>query len=187
MYHFSSSKTSTSLDEPVFLSKFLTTFILPPALRPKYGTTMMTEQLIKMGGLAADKLPETVEQHFRSTSRRFLGGTVDTKLDVDLTFEANVSKSGIIYPYNVLREWSYLGYDPQTGFFGLKRDMVGSCIIDVHVKDGVVLRKFYFPIFFPIKPLNEFALDYVTEAIYQPTMTFAAENYTDKIIQGNVG
>lgn len=187
MYHFSSSKTSTSLDEPVYKSKFLVTFILPEALRARFGTLMMTEQLIKMSGLTADKLPETVEQHFRYASRRFTGGVPDTKIDVDLTFEANVSKAGIIYPYNVLREWSYLCYDPQTGFQGLKRDYVGSVIIDVHAKNGVVLRKFYFPIFFPIKPLNDIDLDYTQEAIYQINMTFAAENYTDKIIQGNVG
>lgn len=187
MYHFSTSKVSTSLDEPLYKSKFLATFILPVSLRPKFGTQLMTEQLIKIGGLAADKLPETVEQHFRYTSRRFSGGVPDTKLDVDLTFEANVSKAGIIYPYNVLREWSYLCYDPQTGFQGIKRDYVGSLILDVHGKNGVVLRKFYFPIFFPIKPLNDIDLDYTQEGIYQPTMTFAAENYTDKIIQGNAG
>jgi hypothetical protein len=148
---------------------------------------MISEQLIKMGGLTADKLPETVEQHFRFTSRRFIGSVVDTKIDVDMLFEINVSKAGIIYPYNVLREWSYLGYDPQTGFQGIKRDYVGSCTVDVHQKDGQVLRKFHFPIFFPVKPLNELDLNSTEEGIYQVNTVFAAENYTDKIIQGNVG
>lgn len=186
MYHFSSSKVSTSLDEPLYKTKFLVTFVLPPALRAKFGTKMMSEQLIKMGGLTADKLPESVEQHFRYNSRRFIGSVVDTKIDVDMMFEINVNKGGIIYPYNVLREWSYLGYDPQTGFQGIKRDYVGSCTVDVHEKGGQVLRKFYFPIFFPVKPLNEIDLNYTEEGIFQLNSVFAAENYTDKIIQGDV-
>lgn len=187
MYHFSTSKTSTSLDEPLFKTKFLASFVLPPALRAKYGTKMISEQLIKIGGLTADKLPESVEQVFRFTKRRFIGSVVDTNVDIDLTFEVNVSEAGIIYPYNVLREWCYLGYDPQTGFQGIKRDYCGALTVDIHDKGGKILRKIHFPIFFPLKPLNEMELDYKEEGIYQINSTWAGENYTDKIIQGNVG
>jgi hypothetical protein len=187
MSHFSTSKVSTSLDEPLYKTKFLGTFILPPILRPKYGVSLMSEQLIKVGGLTTDKLPEEVTQWFRTTKRRFLGTVVDTNVDVDTTFEVNVNKSGVIYPFNILREWSYLGYDAQTGFQGLKEDYVGSFNLDILAKNGKILRKIYFPIFFPIKPLNDLELNSTEEGNYQIQMTWAGENYRDQIIQGNPG
>ena len=59
-YHYSDSKTSTSLNDPLFTTKFTTTFILPPALRAVYGTQLISEQLKKVGGLSVDKMPDPV-------------------------------------------------------------------------------------------------------------------------------
>lgn len=187
MYHFSDSKTSTSLDEPVYTTKFVSTFILPPALRNTYGTQLMSEQLLKVGGLECDKMLNPTEQFYRFHKRRFAGSITDTNIDVTTSFEVNVSKGNIMYPYNVIKEWLYLIYDPQTGFQGLKRDYVGSWNLEIHTKAGEVLRKIYFPIFFPIKPITAMNLDYTAEGHYKMDMTWAGENWTDKVIKGDVG
>ena len=186
-YHFSDSKTSTSLDEPAYLTKFVSTWILPPALRSTYGTQLISEQLKKVGGLDVDKMLNPVEQFYRFHKRRFAGSITETNIDVTTSFEVNVSKGLILYPYNVVREWLYLIYDPQTGFQGLKRDYVGSWNLEIHNKVGDVLRTYYFPIFFPIKPITSMNLDYSTEGIYRMDMTWAGENWTDKTVRGDVG
>jgi len=185
-YHFKDSKTSTSLDEPVYLTKFVSTFILPPALRGTYGTQLLSEQLIKVGGLDVDKMLNPVEQFYRFHKRRFAGSVTDTNVDVTTTFEVNVSKGLIMYPFNVLKEWSDLIYDPQTGFQGLKRDYVGSFNLEIHNKIGDVLRRIYFPIFFPIKPIPSMDLNSTSEGQWQIGMTWAGENFTDQWIKGNV-
>ncbi len=185
-YHFKDSKTSVSLDDPIYTTKFVATFILPPALRATYGTQLMSEQLLKVGGLNCDKMLNTTDQFFRFHKRRFAGTVTDTNIDINTDFEVNVSKGNIMYPYNVIREWCYLIYDPQTGFQGMKRDYVGSFDLAIHTKGGDILRKYYFPIFFPTKALPPMDLNYTSEGQYKMNMTWAAENFTDTVVKGNV-
>lgn len=178
-YHFKNSRTSVNKDEPVFLTKFIATFVLPEALRQQYGSEVMTEQIKRVGGLTTDKLPEPVEQAYRFHKRRFIGSVVETNVDVEMEFEVNQDENNVMYPYNILRDWVRIGYDSNTGFQGLKRDYSGSSTIEQHDKVGNVLRRYYFPIYFPITPPNEMELAYLDEAIYSLTITFAGENHED--------
>lgn len=180
MFHFNQSKVSQSLDEPVFLTKFQSTFVLPTALRQQYGTELITEQLVRVGGLTTDKLPETVEQVFKFHKRRFIGSVVETNVDVEMEFEVNRDKkTRSMYPYNVFRDWTKLGYDANTGFMGFKEDYVGSNTTVLVDKKGNVLREWIFPIFFPITPANPMDLESENESQFRLIMTFAGENETD--------
>lgn len=182
-YHFKNSRASTKLDEPVYLTKFYTIWVLPPALRAKYGNTaVIDEQLKKIGGLNADKLPESISQAYRFHKRRFAGSVVETNIDLDMNFEVNVDENGLVYPYNMFKDWCKLIYDPNTGNQSIKKDYVGQCTIQIHDKLGKVLREVYFPIVFPIEPPNAWDLDFTNEAHYEMGMKFAAENQTDLII-----
>lgn len=178
-YHYKNSRTSTSKDEPLYLTKFIATFVLPEALRQKYGAEILTEQIKRIGGLSTDKLPEPVEQAYRFHKRRFIGSVVETNVDIETEFEVNQDENNALYPYNIMRDWSRLGYDPNNGFQGIKRDYCGSATIEQHDKAGNVLRQYYFPIFFPITPPNQMDLEYQNEALYSLSMTFAGENYSD--------
>jgi len=182
LYHFNGSRASVNKDEPVYLTKFVTTWVLPPALRNKYGTELVTEQLKKIGGLATDKLPEAQEQMFKFHKRRYIGSIVDTNIDLEMSFEVNVDQNLTMYPYNVFHDWCKLGYDPNNGFQGLKVDYAGSVTIDIHNKIGQVFKSVFFPVIFPITPPNAFDLEYGNEAIYELSLTFAAENPTDLIV-----
>ena len=181
-YHFNNSRASVNKDEPVYLTKFICTFVLPEPLRDKYGSEILTEQIKKIGGLSNDKLPETVEQMYRYHKRRYLGSVVETNIDLEMSFEVNVDDQLIMYPYNVIKDWIKLGYDPMTGFQSLKKDYSGSLTIEIHNKVGDVLRNIYFPIVFPITAPNQWDLEYGNEAIYEMSLTMAAENPTDLII-----
>jgi len=185
-YHFSGSKTSTSKDEPLFLTKFRATFVLPAPLQAKYGAEVLSEQLRSVGGLSTDKLPEVVEQFYRAHKRRFLGTVVETDIDLDLVWEVNVTREGVTYPYNIMRDWCKLGYDPMTGYQTIKEDYTGKLTLEIHNKLGQILKKVYFPIFFPITPPGQFDLEYASEGQYELAMTFAGENFTDLMIAGQV-
>jgi hypothetical protein len=181
-YHFKNSRASVQKDEPVYLTKFVTTWVLPAPLQAKYGGEIINEQIKKMGGLATDKLPENVEQFYRAHKRRYAGTVVETNIDIDMTFEVNVDSNNVMYPYNIMKDWCKLIYDPQTGFQSLKKDYTGSVTIEIHDKIGNVLKNVYFPIIFPITPPNAFDLEYNNEAIYEMSLTFAGENETDLIV-----
>jgi hypothetical protein len=181
-YHYSGSKTSLSLDEPLHLTKFMTTWILPPALQPIYGTQLtISDQLKSVGELSLDKLPELVEQMFRGTKRKFVGTVAeDTTVEMEMTFNVNVTKEGVPYPLDVMRDWCKLAYDVQTGLQLLKRDYVGQLTIEVHDKVGTLIRKVFFPVLLPATPPSNFeGLDYNEQKEYEMTITFVGENQTD--------
>lgn len=185
-YHFSGSKTSMSKDEPLFLTKFRATFVLPAPLQAMYGAEILSDQLLKVGGLSVDKLPGVVEQFYRAHKRRFLGTVTETDIDLDLAWAVNVTKEGVTYPYNIMRDWCKLGYDPLTGYQTIKEDYCGKLTLEIHNKLGQILKKVYFPIFFPITPPDAFDLEYKTEGHYDLGMTFAGENFTDLMVAGQV-
>jgi len=184
-YHFNNSRASTQKDEPVYLTKWVTTFVLPAPLQPTFGASIISEQIKKIGGLDLDKLPGAEnEQFYRFHKRRYAGSVVDTTVDLDMTFEVNVDSNLIMYPYNIFKAWSRLIYDPSTGFQTLKKDYTGSLNIDIHNKTGQVLRSVYFPMVFISKPIKGWNLEYNTEQIYEMDLSLAAENPTDLIIGG---
>jgi hypothetical protein len=183
-YSFSGSKTSVSKDEPLFLTKFKVTFVLPPPLQAQFDSSILSEQLQKIAGFDVDRLPAPVEQYYRSLKRRFVGtvATDGDAIDLDVTFNVNVNKDGIIYPYNILRAWSKLCYDPRTGLQLLKPDYTGQIVVELANKVGTVLKKFYSPCIFPSKPINSYDLEYKSENMYELNMAFAVEDWTELII-----
>lgn len=161
-YHFSGHKAAVNADEAVFLSKFLFTLTLPPVLQAKYGTTeLITQQIKKIGGYEADKFVGLAEQEFAGIKRIFLGTNPEDGgiVTLDCDFNVNVNKDIILYPYNILRDWSKLGYDGQTGLGTLKRDYIGQVTMELHDKVGNVLKKFYSPMATPGSAPSAFELD----------------------------
>ncbi len=180
-YNWKSSRVSSSLDEPVFTTKFVTTWILPPALRAKYGTDLITEQIKKIGGLDTLKIPEVVTQDYKHVKRSFVGSVVESQVDLEMDFEVNVQSSGVMYPFNIFRDWNRICHDISSGFFGLKKDYVGGLVVELHRKDGLVLRKWDFPIIFPKDPINAPELAYAEEGQYVLTMGFRADPAYDDL------
>lgn len=180
MYSYGGSRAASQKDEPVYLSKWKTYWVLPPALKSKYGGELIMQQIKKIGGLDLDKNPgASIEQFYRFQKRRYIGSIVDTAVDLEMEFEVNVNKNGVMYPYNIFKDWNKLCFDQKTGIFSLKRDYCGALTIEIYDKIGNILRNVYFPIIFPISPLTAWDLEYNADNIYTLTNTFAAEDPTD--------
>jgi hypothetical protein len=188
-YHFSGSKVNTSLDEPFHLTKFTAVWTLPDALKKKYGTDLLTLQLLNAKGFDLGKMPELIEQQYKNVKRSFVGTVESTGglLDIETTFEINVDRNNVVYPYNILRDWTKLQYDPETGLQVRKKDHVGTFSLEAFAKDGDILMKFYAPIFFPMTKTAQFDFDYANQANYQLPMTWRAENWSNKMIGQEVG
>lgn len=182
-YHYESSRASVSKDEPVYTNLYRVTFVLPPPLRSIYGTEIITEQIKKISGLDLDKIPEPVEQKYTHISRQYAGASVDTKVNLTMEFEINVDgNTKMMYPYAPIKAWGRLQYDPSNGYMGLKRDYTGSCKIEVHMKDGTVIRRVDVPVLFLAKNLNGWDLDRQETGIATLEAEFVAENCKDQVI-----
>lgn len=182
-YHFSGQKVSTSLDQPLHLTKWDTFWILPEALRARHGVQLaiLDEMIQNIDGLDVDKLPNTIEQKSRGVSREFIGTIIDTKKDITIRFEANVDPTtGNIYPYTLFRDWAKLCYDAETGLQSLKSEYCGSLVVNVNDLKGRALRKTEPKIVFPTKSPDEWKLSRVSDDIYTFTITFKVENVNNK-------
>ena len=168
--------------EPVYLTKFVTTWILPTPLQSLYGAEVIVEQIKKIDGLDFDKIPSAVDQAYRFHKRKYAGSVVDTSVELSMDFEVNVDESNRMYPYNIFKAWGKLQYDFMTGNMSLKKDYTGSVTIEIHNKVGTVLRNIYVPVIFIAGNLNAMSLDYTSEAHYKSTVKFIAENPTDLIL-----
>jgi hypothetical protein len=167
------------MDEPVFLTLWVARFVLPPVLRAKYGTELLTEQIKSITGLDVDKLPDKVQQNYRNTTREFMGTVTNTVIEFDSNFEVNVDEEGIMYPLNIIKDWSRLIWDNNTAAQSLKRDYAGQLTLESHTKSGDVTRRIECGIIFPSTPVNAFDFEYNNEAIYQMSVTWTAEKVSD--------
>lgn len=184
-YHFESSRASVNKDEPVWTTKFVTTWVLPDPLKPIYGTELIVQQIKKVDGLNLDFHPGIKEQKHRAHPRYYLGTQPDLKVEMEMEFEVNVDAKRVMYPYNIFKAWSRLGYDPQNAYQAMKKDYTGSLTIEIHTKGGDVLRKIYFPIIMLSKALSGWNLEYANEGIYTLKASFLGENPKDLIIGGS--
>lgn len=179
--HYRNSKISMSKFEPEYLSQFEVIITPPPGVS---NWDLVIENVTKIGGLEINKMPDVVEQKFKSAVRSFAGGVANgTTIDITLDFEVNVNDQNSSFVYKALRQWTDLIYDPLTGKMGLKRDYVGGpCIINQFQKNGDIYRQIIIPELFPKTPLSAKELDFTSNDIYKISgFTFRCD-YWDEII-----
>jgi hypothetical protein len=151
--HFRNSKASMAKYEPLYIAQFEVLLTPPPAVG---GWDLVMEQVLKVDGIAINKMPALVEQKYKSARRSFAGGSIagDTSVDLSLDFEINLDDNNSAYVYKALRKWCDLIYDPLTGRMGLKRDyMGGPMIVNFFNKAGDIYRQVRFAQVFPMVAL----------------------------------
>ena len=149
--HFTTSRVSMAMWEPIYLNLFTVEIQLPDAINAALGDgegyykNLIREGVTKVGGLDTNIVPAAgTEQHYKFASRRFANsGPEKTTIDVELEFEINLATADPESPdrtptmsqLKVLRKWNDLIYDPLTGRMGLKAEYVSPYVkITMHDK-----------------------------------------------------
>ena len=180
--HYRNSQAAMQKFEPLYDAQF-EILLTPPAAVT--GWTLVMENVLKVDGIETNKLPDVVEQKYKSAVRTFAGGMVtNAVLDIKIDFEVNLDDSNSAYVYKALRKWCDLIYDPLTGKMGLKKDYTGGpMIINYFNKAGDIYRQVKAPVIFPTSPLPPMNSDFSGNDIYRISgFTFRADYWEETIL-----
>jgi hypothetical protein len=186
--YWSNSLASREYYEPIYQNQF-EVILTPPPVITGSEVALLVEHVTKISGLPEINSAGTlVEQNYKFATRSYAGAVPDTTVaDLEITFTVNLNEENNAYIYNILRAWNDIVYNPLTGSQGLKRDYVGSLSVHVSNKTGEIFREWSFASIIPNAKLTEIKLDYTEKAVYDVTMKYRADNWTEtRIGQINV-
>lgn len=127
--HTRNSKAGSNMFEPVVGSNF-GAFIFPPE-----GVTtdplIIQEHIKNVTGLFEDKIgEEVITQKFQTATRTYDSNDKgDTSHTFTITFTLNLNNANQNYIYKTIRDWGRKKFNPLTGERGLKRDYVGTIVV----------------------------------------------------------
>ena len=179
--HFTSSKRSMDMDEPIYLNLW-TAQLLPsdlPVGMKQYGygendVNIVLEGLRGVQGLDTQPgLGGAAVQKYKHAERGFAGGAPGkTHLELQMTFELNVKRnadgSNDNYTYKFLRRWTDLTYDPLTGRMNIKKNYTAKAMtILLHDKEGKPIHQWICYNLWPMDPIASPQLTYDNGNIWQ--------------------
>lgn len=184
-HHFTNSKVSANLYEPLYPNLFEVT-ITPPTIlanSAEWGSQreIVLEEIKSVSGLEIDKLPAIVRQQFKGTQRGFIGvNPDDTTIEVSFSMEMNLNDTNQNFVYNAMRVWSDLCYNPTNGSQTLKKDYVSQVGMTVLAfnKNREVYRKYEIKNIFPSRPIPALSFDYTNNQPFMLEMSFFGDYFT---------
>ena len=194
--HFTSSKRSMELHEPIYTNLW-TAQILPSDLPNGmlafgYGADdvkIVLEGLRSISGLQTQRGTSPVSQKYKHVERGYAGSAPSqTHLELGMNFELNVKRNddgtNDNYTYKFLRRWSDLTFDPLTGRMHIKKNYAAKAItIMLHDKEGKPIHQWICYNLFPTSALPEPPLSYDNSAIWQSfSVTFWCDYYDEAIL-----
>lgn len=132
--HIRNSEAGRRNYEVVTDALYRVTFVLPAGIA---GADILTEQCIAITGWKKPG-PEAVQQQFNQSRRNHASVDVDSTQNLSATFELNLNEANQNYVYNTICDWANAVYNDQTGERGLKKDFIGTIIIEQHNVKGDV-------------------------------------------------
>ena len=194
--HFTSSKRSMELHEPIYLNLWTAQILpsdLPNGMLDQYNmddVNIVLEGLRSVGGLDTQPGVGTVgPQKYKWAERGYAGSNPSkTHLDLTMNFELNVKRNddgtNDNYTYKFLRRWSDLTYDPLTGKMNIKRNYAAKAMtILLHDKEGKPIHQWICYNIFPTSAIQAPQLTYDNGNIWQNfPMTFWCDYFDEAIL-----
>ena len=195
--HFTSSKRSMDMDEPIYLNLWTAQIIpsdLPVGMQEfGYGdddVNIVLEGLRSVSGLDTQRgLGSAAVQKYKYAERGFTGGApAQTHLDLQMSFDLNVKRNADgtndNYTYKFLRRWADVCYDPLTGRMNIKKNYAAKAMtIMLHDKEGKPIHQWICYNIFPTSQIQSPQLSYDNGNIWQNfQMTFWCDYFDEAIL-----
>ena len=194
--HFTSSKRSMDLDEPIYLNlwtaQLLSSDLPLGMLAQGYNqddVNIILEGLRSVNGLDTQPGVGTATQKYKQAERGFAGGAPSkTHLELQLSFELNIKRNvdgtNDNYTYKFLRRWSDLTYDPLTVKMNIKKNFAAKAMTFLlHDKEGKPIHQWICYNLFPMSPIPNPQLSYDNGNIWQGfQITLWADTFDEAIL-----
>ena len=183
--HITNSQAGRNLWDPVHTHIFEVAFTLPEALRAKYGQdeAILTEHVTKISGLdALHKGPEASQQKFMGTDRSYLKSNLDsTHAELEVTFTLNLRNETDNYIYKLFKDWTFLGYNVNTGERHLKKDYCAQWLkASMANRNGDIIKETVFKDVMLSGGITNFGeLSYETGEALEITVKFISDWWQD--------
>lgn len=132
--HIKNSQSGRKAWEAHVDSLFKVTFIPPTGVT---NSEILTEQVRSCTGWKQPG-PGNVQQKFMQASRNYASTEVDNTQEITMSFELNLNDTFQNFVYNTMSEWRSKVFNPLTGERGLKKDYIGTIIVESFAADGTI-------------------------------------------------
>lgn len=141
--HFTNIASHYEKWEPIYKNLFEVTVLLPTALQQVHpqAKVLLLENAFKATLPAYPDLG-TQTQRFKYSTRIFVGAPETTSLDgVSISFNLNQNDTLQVFNWRIIKDCYDLSWNNETGELNYKKDMVGDIIINIHDRNGFVVRR----------------------------------------------
>ncbi|AFF28090.1 gp92 [Sphingomonas phage PAU] len=173
--HTRNSAAGSNMYEPVVASQFAA-YIFPAA-----GVTndplILQDHIRNVVGLFEDKTGDNViTQKFQTATRTYDSNDKgDTSYTFTITFTLNLNDANQNYVYKIIRDWARKKYNPLTGERGLKRDYVGTIVVQKHDRVGNIFHTRTAIQCFPNSNIPDLTNDYDNHEAQEIDIQFVAD------------
>lgn len=134
--HTRNSAAGANMYEPVVGSQFIA-YLFPPVGVTGDALTI-SEHVRNVTGLFEDKIGDAViTQKFQTATRTYDSNDKgDTSYTFNINFSLNLNDANQNYIYKSVRDWGRKKYNPLTGQRGIKKDYVGTIVVQKYDRNG---------------------------------------------------
>lgn len=137
--HFTNIDSHNKLWEPVHKNLFEVNFTLP--------TSITGDENLLLENATTINLPSypslsTQPQRFKYSTRLFvMMPDTTSKNDISISFNLLKNNNHQIFVFRKLKDWYDLSWNNETGELNYKATTTGTITVNVHDKDGIIIRR----------------------------------------------
>jgi len=139
--HFTNIDSHNQIWEPVHKNLFEVNFTLPVTLQGDGYENLLLENATN---ISLPTYPEltTVDQRFKYSTRLFvMMPDTTSKNDISISFNLLKNDQHQIFVFRKIKDWYDLSWNNETGELNYKKATIGTITVNVHDKDGIIIRR----------------------------------------------
>ena len=139
--HFNNIDSHNKIWEPVHKNLFEINFELPASIEVPGIAGLMMENALTVS-LPTYPALTSVEQRFKYSTRLFaMMPETTSKSDIAINFNLLKDDQHQIFVFRKIKDWYDLSWNNETGELNYKKATIGRITVNVHDKDGIIIRR----------------------------------------------
>lgn len=178
---------SPAPQEVLYKNLFEITFILPVAVQAAFTGVdyLLLQNATKINLPLTEFDLTTKEQRFKYSTRVFVTTPTKTSGTINIPIQMNVNNGGVVETWNAMKYWYDLVFNNADGSLHYKSDIIGTIIVHIHDKKGIVLRRVTFQNV-QLTKMSAWELDWASNDINDiVTCDFVYDYFIDEYIGGD--